>query len=131
MQDYFTIQTIKCEQIVNVALLHFIIKQLQLLFKTKEGRRLSTTLITIAILWQLTSTSLYKKLKAVFILPSSSRLRAYSSSRTVESGSMDLSYLQQQMTHLSARKRIVTLLKAITTFILYFQHLSIALQRMN
>ena len=65
----------------------------------------------MAFLWQLTSTSLYKKVEAVFILPSLSTLHAYSSSRTVESGSMDLSYLQQQMTHhLSARESIVTLL---------------------
>ena len=51
LQDYITMQTINCGQIVNVALLHFIIKQLQLLFKTKEGRRFSTTLITIAFLY--------------------------------------------------------------------------------
>jgi len=110
IQDYIATQTNKGDTIVNIALLLFIIEQLQLLFKPKEGRRYSITLITMAFLWQLTSSSLYKKLKTVFILPSKSRLRAYSSGLTVESGTLDISYLHTWITDLTDHERIVTLM---------------------
>ena len=37
LQDYITMQTINCEQIVNVALLHFIVEQQQLLLRQKKA----------------------------------------------------------------------------------------------
>jgi len=109
LQNYILVQTNKSETIANIALLNFIIEQLQLLFKPKEGRRYTTTLITMAFLWQLTSTSLYKKLRTVFILPSMSRLRYYSSGLSVESGLLDLSYLKERIKDLSEHERMVTL----------------------
>ena len=109
LHDYILVQRRNGKMVANVAVLNFIIEQLQLLFKPKEGRRYSATLITMAFLWQLTSTALYKKLKAVFILPSISRLRFYSRGLSVESGLLDLSYLKERIQDLNEQERIVTL----------------------
>ena len=75
-------------------LLHFICdEQLQLLQMPKYGRRYSANLITLYFLWQLTSSALYKKLHDTLILPSISRLCQYSFGMSVETSSLDLSYL--------------------------------------
>jgi len=61
LQDFISLQTESGNAVINFVLLQFIIKQLQLVFKSKEGQRYSPALMTIAFMWQLTSTSLYKK----------------------------------------------------------------------
>ena len=67
-------------------------------------------MITTAFLWQLTSCSLYKKLRDLFILPSLSRLRAYSSCLSVKAGTLDISYLKQRTEELNEKERLVTLM---------------------
>ena len=110
LKDYIEARNNHGDVILHLALLLFIIEELQLLFKPKEGRRYSTTMITTAFLWQLTSSSLYKKLKDIFILPSMSRLRAYSSGLAVESGSLDISYLNQRLADLTKQEKLMTLM---------------------
>ena len=46
-----------------VNLLKFVIEQIKLIQVSKQGRRYSTDLLTVSFLWQITSTSLYKKLR--------------------------------------------------------------------
>ena len=76
------------------SLLHFICdEQLQLLQMPKHARRYSANLITLYFLWKLTSSALYKKLHDTLILPSISRLRQYYFGMSVETNSLDLSYL--------------------------------------
>ena len=50
-------------------------------------------MIALYFLWQLTSSALCKKLHDTLILPSISRLRQYSSGMSVETSSLDLSYM--------------------------------------
>jgi len=67
-------------------------------------------MLTLSFLWQLSSTCLYKKLRAVLILPSISRLRQYSSGLSVETGALDLSYLISRTKALADKERMVTLI---------------------
>ena len=94
----------------NLELIKFIIEQLKLLQQPKHGRRYSVNLLTLSFLWQLSSTSLYKKLRTVLILPSISRLRQYSSGLSVETGTLDLSYLASRTQSLNEKERMVTLM---------------------
>jgi len=94
----------------KLQLVKFLISQLQLLQVGKHARRYSTDVITTAFLWQLTSCTLYKKLRELFILPSISRLRCYSSCLSVSANSLDTSYLLQRTEHLSEKERMVTLM---------------------
>ena len=94
----------------NASLIDFIVEQLQLFLLPKERRRYSTKTITMAFLWQLSSTSLYKKLRDLLILPSMSSLQTYSSGLTVKSGNLDVHYLKQRIEKLSDQERIVALL---------------------
>ena len=94
----------------NKELIKFIIEQLQLMQVKKEARRYSTDIITTAFLWQLTSCSLYKKLKGMFLLPSVSKLRSYSACLSVKAGTLDMSYLKQRAEHLDERERLMTLM---------------------
>ena len=110
LKNYIEAKNNHSDVILHLALLLFIIEELQLLFKPKEGRRYSTTMITAAFLWQLTSSSLYKKLKGVFILPSMRLLRAYSSGLAVKSGSLDISYLNQRLADLTKQEKLMTLM---------------------
>ena len=90
-------------------LINFFI-ELELLKFAKEARRYSTSMITTAFLWQLTSCSLYKKLRDLSILPSLSRLQAYSSCLSVKAGTLDISYLKQRTEELNEKERLVTLM---------------------
>ena len=67
-------------------LLNFVIEPLELSQVTKSARKYSPTTITMAFLWQITSTALYTKLRTVFILPSVSRLRQLSRGSSVDTG---------------------------------------------
>lgn len=51
-----------------ISLLKFLVEQLVQI--PKHGRRYSSNMLTTAFLWQLTSTSLYKKLRLLLVLPS-------------------------------------------------------------
>ena len=53
----------------HLPLIQFIMEQLKLIQVPKNGRRYSTAVITTSFLWQLTSTSLYKKLKDFLFCP--------------------------------------------------------------
>ena len=92
------------------SLITFLIEQLHLLSLPKESQRYSATTITTAFLWQLASSSLYKKIRELFILPSLSRLRVYSSGLSVKSGLLDLNYLNHRTENLSPEEKIVTLI---------------------
>ena len=94
----------------KMELINFFIEQLQLLLMAKQARRYSSFTVTTAYLWQLTSSSLYKKLRELFILPSISRLRAYSGCLSVEACSLDLSYLKQRTEPLKEEEKLVTLM---------------------
>ena len=91
-------------------MIQFIIEQLKLMQIPKNGRRYSTAVLTTSFFWQLTSTSLYKKLRDYFVLPSISRLRKFSSATAVENREIDLEYLKQRTASLSEQQRIVTLM---------------------
>ena len=93
-----------------VSLVKFVMEQLSLVQISKNGRRYSANLLTTAFLWQLTSTSLYKKLKNLFLLPSISRLRQLSSGMTVEGGVLDMDYLKLRTADLNEQERIVALI---------------------
>lgn len=94
----------------NTDLINFLIEQLQLMQLPKQARRYTTASITTAFMWQLTSCSLYKKLRELFILPSVSRLRSYSGYLSVEAGSLDIRYLKQRTEELEEKHRLVTLM---------------------
>ena len=93
-----------------VALLKFVVEQLKLEQVPKHGRRYSSSLITTSFLWQMTSSSLYKKLRHLLILPSLSLLRKLSSGMTVQSGKLDLEYLKLRQMDLTDQQKIVVLL---------------------
>ena len=93
-----------------VALLKFVVEQLKLVQVPKHGRRYSSSLITTSFLWQMTSSSLYKKLRHLLILPSLSLLRKLSSGMTVQSGKLDLEYLKLRQMDLTDQQKIVVLL---------------------
>ena len=98
------------EEVTDSNLIQFIVEQLQLSQKAKHGRRYSVNLLTLSFLWQLSSTSLYKKLRDILILPSISTLRQYSSGLTVKTGALDLSYLATRANNLSEQEQMVTLM---------------------
>ena len=56
------------------------------------------------------SSSLYKNLHELFILPSVRRLQLLSSSSVVSSGQIDVEYLAQKTQNLSLHEKIVTLI---------------------
>ena len=68
-----------------VASLKFVVEQLNLIQVSKHGRRYSLSLITTSLLRQMASTSLYKKLRYVLILPSLSLLLKFFCRMTVQS----------------------------------------------
>ena len=91
-------------------LLQFILEQLQLIHVSKNGRRYSVAMLKTCFLWQLTSTSLYKKLNDILILPSCSRLQQLSTGMNVDSPKIDLNYLKARTTELTSKEHIVVLL---------------------
>ena len=60
-------------------------------------------------LWQLNSTTLYKKLQEMFILLSLCWLKSLSS-RSIETGQLDLDYLRERTVDLSDEEKVVTLI---------------------
>ena len=89
-------------------LLSFIIDQLKLLCIPEQARQYSMNIIRISFLWQLTSSSLYKKLHEFFILLSVRCVQSLSSSAAVSSGQIDVEYLAQKTQNLPLHEKIVT-----------------------
>ena len=85
LESYLCSKTETQDKDLPQPLLQFIIEQLQQIHVPKNGQRYSTSLLMTSFLWQLTSSSLYKKLRSFFILPSISQLRRLSSTTAVES----------------------------------------------
>ena len=74
LEDYVALVLHNTSSESSLALVKFIVEQLFLVNIPKHGRQYSSSLITTAFLWQLTSSSLYKKLRSLLILPSISYL---------------------------------------------------------
>ena len=92
------------------SLVQFVITQLPLVQVPKERWRYSSTVIKLSFLWYITSTSPYKKLRDLFILPSITRLRQLSQGTTVDSSDINLNYLHQRTAQLNDKEKIVTLI---------------------
>jgi len=88
----------------------FVIEQLHLLQLSKHGQRYSSDLITMAFLWKLTSSSLYKRFTDVFFLPSTRRLQQLSVDLNVEARQVDITYLKQRTCDFTEGERAVVLL---------------------
>ena len=68
----------------SFGLIQFLLEQLKLIHIDKGALRYSSDLLTVAFLWKLTSTSLYKKLSNFFVLPSIRRLQQLSCGTTLK-----------------------------------------------
>ena len=91
-------------------LVNFVIEQLRLCQVPKNARKYSCKTLALSFLWQITSASLYNKLRDIFILPSMTTLRSLSRGSAVETCSIDLEYLQRRSSFLDDREKIVTLM---------------------
>ena len=67
-------------------------------------------MLKTCFLWQLTSTSLYKKFNDNLILPSCSHLRQLSAGMNLENHTIDLNYLKARTIEWTSKERIVVLL---------------------
>ena len=74
LEEYIALESHNTSSKSSLDLVKFIVEQLSLVNIPKHGRRYSSSLITTAFLWQLTSSSLYKKLRSLLVLPSISSL---------------------------------------------------------
>ena len=80
----------------SFGLIQFLLEQLKLIHIDKGALRYSSDLLTVAFLWKLTSTSLYKKLSNFFVLPSIRRLQQLSCEDNIENYSVDVQYLKKR-----------------------------------
>ena len=110
LEEYAALESHNTSSESSLALVKFIVEQLSLVNIPKHGRRYSSSLITTAFLWQLTSSSLYKKLRSLLVLPSISFLRKLSIGMTVQSGTLDTNYLRSPVAELPEQERIVVLM---------------------
>ena len=76
----------------------------------KHERRYSSSLITTAFLWQLTSSSLYKKLRSLLVLPSISSLQKFFMGMTVQGSTLDTNYLRSRVAEVPEQEGIVVLM---------------------
>ena len=74
LEEYVALESHNTSSESSLALVKFIVEQLSLVNIPKHERWYSFSLITTAFLWQLTSSSLYKKLRSLLVLPSISSL---------------------------------------------------------
>ena len=89
LKAYAEVNLTKVDEDFHVPLVKFIIEQLNLIGVQKNGRHYSTEVMTTSFLWQLTSTSLYKTLRKLFILPSIGHLQKLSVGNDVKSSTID------------------------------------------
>ena len=94
----------------SFSLIQFVIQQLKLIDVPKQGCCYTANMVKTAFLWQLSSTALYKKLHKTLILPSINHLQKLSAVINVESGSLDLHYLQQKTDILTEMEKKVVLI---------------------
>ena len=94
LEEYVALESHNTSSESSLALVKFIVEQLSLVNIPKHERWYSFSLITTAFLWQLTSSSLYKKLRSLLVLPSISSLRKLSMDMTVQGGTLDTNYLR-------------------------------------
>ena len=85
----------------HISLVRFIIDQLSLIDHPKNGRHYSAEAVTTAFLWQLTSTSLYKKLWNLCILSSQGLLHKFSAGNDVKCCTLDLHYIRARYANLT------------------------------
>ena len=67
-------------------------------------------MLTIAFLGQLTSSSLYKRLRHSLILPSISHIRKLSTDFIAETGKLGLHYMKQRRVNLMQLEKVVVLM---------------------
>ena len=94
--------------------LSFILEQLNLLFAKPTGRRYSPEFLATALLWENTSSSLYKQMLSsnLLTLPNPRHLKRLSEAVTVETGFSlpTIKYLEARIKPLSERERHVNLM---------------------
>jgi len=90
-------------------LIQFITEQLDLCQKSNFSRRYSSSLISLSFLWNMTSHSLYARLREIFILPTPRRLQQLSSCTQV-SAEIDTKYIQKRSEALTEKEKIVVLI---------------------
>ena len=110
LEEYVALESHNTTSESSLALVKFIVEQLSLVNIPKHERRYSSSLITTAFLWQLTSSSLYKKLRSLLVLPSISSLRKLSMGMTVQGGTLDTNYLRSRVAEVPEQERIVVLM---------------------
>ena len=110
LEEYVALESRNTSSESSLALVKFIVEQLSLMNIPKHKRRYSSSLITTAFLWQLTSSSLYKKLRSLLVLPSISSLQKLSMGMTVQGGTLDTNYLRSRVAEVPEQKRIVVLM---------------------
>ena len=108
LEEYVALESHNTSSESFLALVKFIVEQLSLVNIPKHGRRYSSSLITTAFLWQLTSSSLYKKMRSLLVLPSISLKTFYGI--TVQGDTLDTNYLRSRVAELPEQERIVVLM---------------------
>lgn len=94
--------------------LSFFNEQLSLVSKAKTARRYSSSLLSMAALWNQKSPSLYRQIvqESLLILPSVPTIKRLSSALNVESGSISsgtITYLKARFQRLEDREKIVAI----------------------
>ena len=116
LEKYSEIQLTKVDGESHVLLVKYMINQLHLIDIPKNARHYSAEAVTAAFSWQLTSSSLYKKLQNLFILPSLSLLRKLSTENDVKSCALDLDILKARFANLTPLEKKVVLITLVNKF---------------
>uniref|UniRef100_A0A0K2VIC1 Putative LOC101234561 [Hydra vulgaris] n=1 Tax=Lepeophtheirus salmonis TaxID=72036 RepID=A0A0K2VIC1_LEPSM len=94
--------------------LSFVMEQMSLLFRESKGRQYSPGLLSVALMWQNVSHSLYDQIYSsnILTLPSTRYLKILSSAITVEEGlpQSTIRYLKSRIRGLKSREKYVTLM---------------------
>ena len=94
--------------------LQFIIEQLKLAFMHLNRRRYSADLLSICVLWENTSTNLYKQIRneGLITIPSIRYIKKLTSALTVDTGLTDqtIKYLEARIAKLNEREKIGSLI---------------------
>ena len=116
MKAYAEVNLTKGDEDFHVPLVRFIIEQLNLIGVPKNGRRYFTEAMKTSFLWQLTSTSLYKTLQKLFILPSIDHLRKLSVGNDVKSSTVDTDYIKTRSVNMTPlEKKVILIIDEVYT----------------
>ena len=110
LEEYVALESHNTSSESSLVLVKFIVEQLSLVNIPKHERRYSSSLITTAFLWQLTSSSLYKKLISLLVLPSIFSLQKLSMGMTVQGSTLDTNYLRSRVAEVPEQEGIVVLM---------------------